>query len=59
VTETGKGVGEVTGDLTFHGVTKPVTLAVKFQCRRRQSAGQEIHRRVRGHRQDQAQAISA
>jgi polyisoprenoid-binding protein YceI len=30
VTETGKGVGKVTGDLTFHGVTKPVTLAVKF-----------------------------
>jgi polyisoprenoid-binding protein YceI len=30
VTETGKGVGTVTGDLTFHGVTKPVTLAVKF-----------------------------
>jgi polyisoprenoid-binding protein YceI len=30
VTETGKDAAKVTGDLTFHGVTKPVTLAVKF-----------------------------
>jgi polyisoprenoid-binding protein YceI len=30
VTETGKDTAKVTGDLTFHGVTKPVTLAVKF-----------------------------
>jgi polyisoprenoid-binding protein YceI len=27
---TGKGTARLTGDLTFHGVTKPVTLAVKF-----------------------------
>jgi polyisoprenoid-binding protein YceI len=32
VTETGPGAGKVTGDLTFHGVTKPVTLAVKFNA---------------------------
>lgn len=30
VTETGTETAKVTGDLTFHGVTKPVTLAVKF-----------------------------
>ncbi|VFU09432.1 YceI family protein [Methylocella tundrae] len=30
VVETGKGTGKLTGDLTFHGVTKPVTLAVTF-----------------------------
>ena len=30
VSETGKDAAKVTGDLTFHGVTKPVTLAVKF-----------------------------
>ncbi|MGA2636727.1 YceI family protein [Methylocella sp.] len=30
VVATGKGTGKLTGDLTFHGVTKPVTLAVKF-----------------------------
>jgi polyisoprenoid-binding protein YceI len=30
VAETGKGTAEVTGTLTLHGVTKPVTLAVKF-----------------------------
>jgi polyisoprenoid-binding protein YceI len=30
IMQTGKGIGKVTGDLTFHGVTKPVTLAVKF-----------------------------
>jgi polyisoprenoid-binding protein YceI len=30
ITETGKGVANVTGDLTLHGVTRPVTLAVKF-----------------------------
>jgi polyisoprenoid-binding protein YceI len=30
ITETGKGAGKVTGDLTLHGVTKSVTLAVKF-----------------------------
>jgi polyisoprenoid-binding protein YceI len=30
VTETGKDTAKVTGDLTLHGVTKPVTLAVKF-----------------------------
>jgi polyisoprenoid-binding protein YceI len=32
VTETGKDTAKVTGDLTFHGVTKPVTLAVKFNA---------------------------
>jgi polyisoprenoid-binding protein YceI len=32
ITETGKGKGEVTGTLTLHGVTKPVKLAVKFNC---------------------------
>jgi polyisoprenoid-binding protein YceI len=30
VTPTGKDTAKVTGSLTFHGVTKPVTLAVKF-----------------------------
>ncbi len=30
VVATGKGTGKLTGDLTFHGVTRPVTLAVKF-----------------------------
>jgi polyisoprenoid-binding protein YceI len=30
ITQTGKGTGKVTGSLTFHGVTKPVTLDVKF-----------------------------
>jgi polyisoprenoid-binding protein YceI len=30
VAETGKDTAEVTGALTLHGVTKPVTLAVKF-----------------------------
>ena|ERR1700760_2050997 len=30
VTETGKNAAKVMGDLTLHGVTKPVTLAVKF-----------------------------
>jgi polyisoprenoid-binding protein YceI len=32
ITKTGKDTGEVTGTLTFHGVTKPVTLAVKFNA---------------------------
>ncbi len=27
---TGRATGELAGDLTFHGVTRPVTLAVKF-----------------------------
>jgi len=30
VTQTGKTTAKVTGDLTFHGVTKPVTLDVTF-----------------------------
>ncbi|MGO9673415.1 MAG: YceI family protein [Methylocella sp.] len=30
VVATGTGTGKLTGDLTLHGVTKPVTLAVKF-----------------------------
>lgn len=30
VVETGKDTAKVTGDLTLHGVTKPVTLDVKF-----------------------------
>ncbi|MDR3532880.1 MAG: YceI family protein [Rhodopila sp.] len=30
IVETGKTTAKVTGNLTFHGVTKPVTLAVKF-----------------------------
>jgi polyisoprenoid-binding protein YceI len=30
ITQTGKDKGKVTGDLTFHGVTKPVTLDVEF-----------------------------
>jgi polyisoprenoid-binding protein YceI len=30
IAPTGKGTAKVTGNLTFHGVTKPVTLAVKF-----------------------------
>jgi polyisoprenoid-binding protein YceI len=30
IAATGKGTGTVTGTLTLHGVTKPVTLAVKF-----------------------------
>lgn len=30
VTADGEGHGELTGDLTFHGVTKPVTLDVQF-----------------------------
>jgi polyisoprenoid-binding protein YceI len=32
VTPTGKDTAEVTGDLTFHGVTHPVTLDVKFNA---------------------------
>ena len=32
VTETGKDTAKVTGDLTLHGVTRPVTLAVKFNA---------------------------
>ena len=31
VTQTGPNTAKVTGDLTFHGVTKPVTLDVKFR----------------------------
>ncbi|HLZ66322.1 MAG TPA: YceI family protein [Aliidongia sp.] len=30
VAQTGKGTAKVTGNLTLHGVTKPVTLTVKF-----------------------------
>lgn len=30
LTSTGEGQGKLTGDLTFHGVTKPVTLDVTF-----------------------------
>jgi polyisoprenoid-binding protein YceI len=30
ITDAGDGQGQVTGDLTFHGVTKPVTLNVTF-----------------------------
>jgi polyisoprenoid-binding protein YceI len=30
VVPTGKNTANVTGNLTLHGVTKPVTLAVKF-----------------------------
>lgn len=30
VTRTGQDTAQVTGDLTLHGVTKPVTLAVRF-----------------------------
>ena len=30
ITQTGKGTGRISGTLTFHGVTRPVTLAVKF-----------------------------
>ena len=32
VTPTGKDTADVTGDLTFHGVTKPVTLHAKFNA---------------------------
>jgi polyisoprenoid-binding protein YceI len=32
VVATGPGAADVTGDLTFHGVTKPVTLKVKFRA---------------------------
>jgi polyisoprenoid-binding protein YceI len=32
ITETGKGTATVAGTLTMHGVTKPVTLAVKFNA---------------------------
>ncbi|HUO22087.1 MAG TPA: YceI family protein [Caulobacteraceae bacterium] len=32
VTQTGPGAADVTGDLTLHGVTKPVTLKVKFRA---------------------------
>jgi polyisoprenoid-binding protein YceI len=32
VTPTGPGTADVTGDLTLHGVTKPVTLKVKFRA---------------------------
>ncbi|MEI9889965.1 MAG: YceI family protein [Caulobacteraceae bacterium] len=32
VTTTGLATADVTGDLTFHGVTKPVTLKVKFRA---------------------------
>jgi polyisoprenoid-binding protein YceI len=31
VVQTGPGTADVTGDLTLHGVTKPVTLKVKFR----------------------------
>jgi polyisoprenoid-binding protein YceI len=30
IQKTGENTGKVTGDLTFHGVTKPVTLDVRF-----------------------------
>jgi len=32
VTRTGKDTADITGDLTFHGVTHPVTLAAKFNA---------------------------
>ena len=32
VTQTGKDTADVSGDLTFHGVTKPVTLKVRFNA---------------------------
>jgi polyisoprenoid-binding protein YceI len=32
ITQTGKNTAAVTGDLAFHGVTKPVTLKVKFNA---------------------------
>jgi polyisoprenoid-binding protein YceI len=32
VVRTGPGTADVTGDLTFHGVTRPVTLKVKFRA---------------------------
>ena len=32
ITQTGKNTAIVTGDLVFHGVTKPVTLKVKFNA---------------------------
>ena len=32
ITPTGAGLADVTGDLTLHGVTRPVTLAVKFNA---------------------------
>jgi polyisoprenoid-binding protein YceI len=32
VTPTGKGTAQITGDLTFHGVTRPVTLDAKFNA---------------------------
>jgi len=32
ITQTGKNSAVVTGDLVFHGVTKPVTLKVKFNA---------------------------
>ena len=32
VVQTGPGAADVTGDLTLHGITKPVTLKVKFRA---------------------------
>ena len=32
VTPTGKDAADITGDLTFHGVTHPVTLHAKFNA---------------------------
>jgi polyisoprenoid-binding protein YceI len=32
VTPTGKGTADITGELTFHGVTHPVTLQAKFNA---------------------------
>jgi polyisoprenoid-binding protein YceI len=53
VAETSRGTAKVTGDLTFHGVTKPVTLAVKFNgaginpLDKKYTAGFEVSGKIR------------
>lgn len=53
ITETGKNTAKVTGNLTFHGVTRPVTLAVKFNgagvnpLDKKYTAGFEVSGRIK------------
>ena len=53
ITETGKNAAKVTGNLTFHGVTRPVTLAVKFNgagvnpLDKKYTAGFEVSGRIK------------
>jgi len=54
VAMTGKDTATVTGDLTLHGVTKPVVLAARFVAPAR-TRSTRIHRRLRRDRHPQAQ----